>query len=83
MTALPATENLYHPAEIRYAHLVDETERARTAARRRASETDRILPELRHAIEHGNTDAALDMLITVDRHTQAILDALIAPRFTD
>lgn len=70
-----------HPAEIRYSHLAADTEAARTKARRAASSVDRILDDLRHAIRHGNTTSALDLLVSVERLNLIALDALTPPDF--
>lgn len=63
-------------ADIAYSHLVDDTERSRTAALRAATDVDRTIAQLRHAIANGRTDAALDLLTTIDGRNRAILAAV-------
>jgi hypothetical protein len=66
-------------ADVRYSHLVADTEAARTKALRSAQRIDSVIADLRHAIENGRTDAALDLLITVDTANRAVLDTLRTP----
>lgn len=59
-----------------YSHLVDDTERMRTAALRKARSIDADMSSLRHAIEHGRTEAALSLLETIDRANRSAIAAL-------
>lgn len=67
---------------IRHSHLIADTEAARTKALRSATEADRVLDLLRHAIENGRTAAALDMMTTVERHMDTIINTLRVPTET-
>lgn len=67
------------PAEIAHSHLVADTEAARTAAHRAATDIDRLVTDLHHAISNGRTGAALSLLASIDRSNLAVLDALKPP----
>lgn len=62
--------------EIRASHAIANAEAVRTKVLRAGNEIDRIIPDLRHAIEHGRTMAALDMLRTLDAYHLTITDAV-------
>jgi hypothetical protein len=59
--------------DVTLSHLIDDAEKVRSAVLRDTRQIDRIIPDLRHAIEHGRTDAALDLLITIDRLNSAVI----------
>ena len=61
--------------QIRLSHTIDDAERMRGKVLRAAKEIDRLLPDLIHAVKHGRTIAAADMLVTLDRYNQTVLDA--------
>jgi hypothetical protein len=67
-------------AQIKLSHTIDDSEKMRTKVVRASKEIDRIIPDLRHAIEHGRTAAALDMLVTLDRYHLTIADAVKLPK---
>lgn len=59
--------------QITLSHTIDNMEAMRGSVLRDSRQIDRIIPDLRHAIEHGRTDAALDLLITIDRLNSKVI----------
>lgn len=66
-------------AQITASHTIDDAERMRTKVLRAATEIDRMVNDLDHAIRHGRTVAAADMLRTIDRYNLTVLDAVKLP----
>lgn len=59
--------------QIALSHTVDDMETMRGTVLRESRQIDRIIPDLRHAIEHGRTAAALDLLVTIDRLNSTVI----------
>lgn len=59
--------------QIKVSHTIDDMETMRGKVLRDSRQLDRIIPDLRHAIENGRTDAALDLLATIDNLNTAVI----------
>ncbi|QGJ92879.1 hypothetical protein PBI_BEAGLE_122 [Arthrobacter phage Beagle] len=69
-------------SEIALSHTIDDYERRIGPGLRSARMVDSVIADLRHAIEHGRTDAALHLLASLDRSNQRVIEALKAPSRT-
>lgn len=78
---MPPTDTPYtlREAAIDRSHLIDDYERRIGPALRSARMVDSVVADLRHAIEHGRTDAALSLLESLDRSNRRVIEALKVP----